>query len=534
MESAVEGRIDLAHEAPFRLGTLEVRPALRQLVRDDGNEEVLEPRVMQVLVALARAQGGIVSRDDLTRSCWEGRVVGEDAINRVVSRLRRAAEGIGQGSFRIETITKVGYRLLREGETGTPAPAPDSPLAQARAEVHRLRLDRRAMLAGAGLAVLSVGGGFAWRRFNPSPAPAATGTTKPPADIAPLMLQAQMAMTQGTAEGGNQAIGLLRRVVMLRPDYADGWGLLALSYSAAATGRPQQFEADMRARAAEARRRALALDPGNVYAKAAEGLARPVLGNWAAAENGLRASLASHPDNEMLISSLAGVLLGVGRCNEAANLLDGLWKRLPPNPGLAYTHVQSLWAAGRPDEADKAMDDAVALFGTSFAVWFTRFYLLMYSGRAREAIALGENREGRPTGIPEWNFEQVLIVARAMQSRAPRDIDAAVAVSLEGAHRGAGFAENGIQFLSALGRLDEAFAVADAYFFARGFDPGELRFSTEQGTYTRRNARRTHMLFYPPTAAMRADPRFARLAGELGLTSYWQASGVRPDYQATG
>jgi DNA-binding winged helix-turn-helix (wHTH) protein/tetratricopeptide (TPR) repeat protein len=528
----VEGRIDLAHEAPFQLGTLEVRPPLRQLARADGSEEVLEPRVMQVLVALARAGGGIVSRDDLTRSCWEGRVVGEDAINRVVSRLRRAAEGIGQGSFRIETITKVGYRLLREGQAGTPAPAPDSPLAQARAEALRLRLDRRAMLVGAGLAVTTVGGGlFTWRHFVASD-PARTD--KPPSDIAPLMIQAQMAMTQGTVEGGNQAIGLLRRVVSLRPDYADGWGLLALSYSAAAVGRPQQFEADMRARAAEARRRALALDPGNAYARAADGLAKPVLGNWTVAERGLRASLARHPGNDMLISSLAGVMLGVGRCAESAGLLDAIWKRNPPNPGLAYTHVQTLWAAGRPDEADKAMDDAVALFPTHFAVWFTRFYLLMYTGRVREAIALGENRGTRPTGIPQWNFEQVLIVARAMLSRAPRDIEAAVAVSLEGAHRGAGFAENGMQFLSALGRLDEAFAVADAYYFARGFDPGELRFSTEQGTYTRRNARRTHMLFLPPTAPMRADPRFARLTEELGLVRYWKDIGVRPDYQATG
>ncbi|WP_368855478.1 winged helix-turn-helix domain-containing protein, partial [Klebsiella pneumoniae] len=67
----MEGRIDLAHEAEFRLGALEVRPALRQLVRDDGVEEILEPRVMQVLVALAGASGAILSRDDLTRTCWE-------------------------------------------------------------------------------------------------------------------------------------------------------------------------------------------------------------------------------------------------------------------------------------------------------------------------------------------------------------------------------------------------------------------------------------------------------------------------------
>ncbi|WP_297695100.1 hypothetical protein, partial [Phenylobacterium sp.] len=47
---------------------------------------VLEPRVMQVLVALARERGEIVSRDDLIASCWAGRIVGEDAINRCTFR----------------------------------------------------------------------------------------------------------------------------------------------------------------------------------------------------------------------------------------------------------------------------------------------------------------------------------------------------------------------------------------------------------------------------------------------------------------
>jgi tetratricopeptide (TPR) repeat protein len=478
-----------------------------------------------VLVALARADGGILSRDDLTRRCWEGRVVGEDAINRVISRLRRAADTIGQGGFRIETITKVGYRLICEGQSTDVLP--HASIAEAHATIRRLRLDRRAMLIGGGLAIVTTSGALWFTRHPAKP-------NKPPADVAALMIQAQASMTQGTVEGGNQAIGLLRRVVTLHPDYADGWGLLSLCYSAAAFGRPRQFEADMRARAVEARRRAIALDPDNAYAVAAAGLFKPLLGNWQAAERGLRASLEQHPENDLLASSLAGVMLGVGRCGESAQLLDGIWKRVPPNPGLAYTHVQTLWAAGRPDEADKAMDDAVALYPTHFAVWFTRFYLLMYTGRAREAVALGENLEARPTGIPVWNFEQVLIIARAMLSRAPADIDAAVAAAMEGARKGAGFAENGIQFMSALGRLDEAFAIADAYYFARGFDPGELRFSTEQGTYTRRDARRTHMLFLPSTVALRADPRFLRLAGQIGLTRYWQQTGVKPDYQASG
>jgi adenylate cyclase len=101
--------IRLAREAPLRLGALIVEPALRRIAHDDGREAILEPRVMQVLVALAKAEGEILSRDDLAISCWPGVVVSEDALNRVISRLRRLADAMGE--FQIATITKVGYRL---------------------------------------------------------------------------------------------------------------------------------------------------------------------------------------------------------------------------------------------------------------------------------------------------------------------------------------------------------------------------------------------------------------------------------------
>jgi TolB-like protein/tetratricopeptide (TPR) repeat protein len=105
------GRIELAREQAFRLGSLEVDPPRRRVSLDDGREEILEPRVMQVLVALSKADGRIVSRDELLESCWRGVVVGEDALNRVIGRVRRLSEGLGAGFFSIETITKVGYRL---------------------------------------------------------------------------------------------------------------------------------------------------------------------------------------------------------------------------------------------------------------------------------------------------------------------------------------------------------------------------------------------------------------------------------------
>ena len=126
--SSPDDRINLAREAPVRLGPLAIKPALRRVAHDDGREEILEPRVMQVLVALIRAGGQIVSRDDLMMSCWHGVVVGEDAINRVMGRVRRLAGGLGGGEIKLETITKVGYRLVVSVETGRsvarPAPAP--------------------------------------------------------------------------------------------------------------------------------------------------------------------------------------------------------------------------------------------------------------------------------------------------------------------------------------------------------------------------------------------------------------------------
>ncbi|CAN7199078.1 winged helix-turn-helix domain-containing protein [Phenylobacterium sp. LjRoot219] len=105
-------RIDLASEPPLAIGELRLEPRLRRIVDAAGHEELLEPRVMQVLVALVRAQGGVVSRDELLQSCWNGAIVGEDAIERVLGRIRRLTQRFA--GLRLETVTKVGYRLLAD------------------------------------------------------------------------------------------------------------------------------------------------------------------------------------------------------------------------------------------------------------------------------------------------------------------------------------------------------------------------------------------------------------------------------------
>jgi TolB-like protein/DNA-binding winged helix-turn-helix (wHTH) protein len=101
----------LASLPTLRIGPVEVRPGTREVIGPGGNE-VVEPRVMQVLVCLIEARGEIVTRDALVERCWDGRAVSEDAINRVIARIRRLASEAGGGSFAIKTVHKVGYRLI--------------------------------------------------------------------------------------------------------------------------------------------------------------------------------------------------------------------------------------------------------------------------------------------------------------------------------------------------------------------------------------------------------------------------------------
>lgn len=110
---ALTDQIVLAKEPDFRLGGLEVCPCQRQVIAGAA-VEMLQPRIMQVLVALAERRGQVVSRDELMARCWGGFAVSDDAIHRCIARLRRLSET--HGGFRLETVTRVGYQLVEVRE----------------------------------------------------------------------------------------------------------------------------------------------------------------------------------------------------------------------------------------------------------------------------------------------------------------------------------------------------------------------------------------------------------------------------------
>jgi DNA-binding winged helix-turn-helix (wHTH) protein/tetratricopeptide (TPR) repeat protein len=512
----------LARERPFRLGDVEVRPGTREVV-GPGERVVVEPRVMQVLVALAHARGEIVDRDALIARCWGGRAVGEDAISRVISQLRRLSDGLGRDGWTLETITKVGYRLLPAGAAPPETAAEPLSAEPATAEAATPAAPSRRLLLGAAAgaattAVVGAGGYVAWRARR-----------RPPERAQVLFRKGVESLDAGSPEACAQAVAFLREAVSLAPDYADAWGALALAYNMSTSFTAPPRQPGVIAQAEAAARRSLELDADNPRGSAARALLTPTYGNWQAAEAQFERAMRLYPDAPYLPIAYIRVLNSVGRIRETVPLAQQAVKVDEFSPHYRYVLAHSLWGAGRVEEADIALEKARTRWPRQFALWFMQLFLWTYTGRIDRALAMGEDTANWPIGIPAPDVEISLIGVRALASGAPADIERAYEATMAAARRGAGYAENAMNWLCAIGRVDDAFTVARGLYFGEGFTVGDSRFSESQGRYMVRRKFNTHHLFMPPTAPMRRDLRWPKLMADLGIARYWRATGKQPD-----
>lgn len=85
----------------------------------------LKPKAMAVLIELARRPGATVTRDELLDRVWRSSYTTPSVVGHAVSALRRAFGESPQDSRYIETIPRLGYRLL------APAEFIDPPVAEA-------------------------------------------------------------------------------------------------------------------------------------------------------------------------------------------------------------------------------------------------------------------------------------------------------------------------------------------------------------------------------------------------------------------
>lgn len=500
--------IRLAQEPRLRLGALTIDPPSREVERD-GIREMLEPRVMQALVLLARNAGEVVSREELIKFCWDDRIVSENAVNRVMSRIRALAAGPGADAFEVQTIAKVGYRLTipnnPRAETAKSA-ATSGPTGKA--------IDRRAIVAG--LSVTLGAAVFAnWRRAE----------STVPNVAAELYRKGVEAQRQGLVEQNIQAVAFFREAVSADPNDARAWGALSLGYRHLLEA---GSAADMEATAALARSaaaRALELEPGNADAEVALILIPPFFRNWTSMEAALRQALKQHPEHWLLWGNLGRILAETGRWREAATTYNRAVMLDQFLPIARARQASTLWGGGRLQEADSAFARAAERWPGHPAIWFGRFNFLALSGNSAQAVALAGQRGSRPVGVPDATFALGVQLATALSDRNEATTNRATQSIRENVASGVLSVESAVLYLSALGAIDAAYALLGSYYSGSTDPKGGHR------PIARLERRYTDFLFMPPTEPLRRDPRFARLTAATGLDAYWRAAHTQPDYR---
>jgi transcriptional activator of cad operon len=130
----------------LRIGAWCVNPASGQISRD-GETARVEVRTMRLLLCLAEHVGKVVSINDLLDQVWSDVTVAPDSVYQAVASLRRLLGDDPKQPAYIETVPRLGYRLVAtvspwtdtsDSELSAPAAATDAPKVQKRSGL-RLR-----------------------------------------------------------------------------------------------------------------------------------------------------------------------------------------------------------------------------------------------------------------------------------------------------------------------------------------------------------------------------------------------------------
>lgn len=484
----------LSRRADFVLGDTIVRPSLRRLEGPLGSVTG-EPRVIQVLAALAEARGAVLSRDDLLQLCWDGRIVGDDAINRSIAEIRRLAANAG-ARFEVETVARVGYRITGVNWDAEPV--------MAASQSRHLKTRRKLLVGGIAAAAVLAGGSAAIIYRNRA------------AEIDGLIERGRVLQGSGGPKDKQRAEALFRKAIERDPMRADAWGWLANVL-------------DDQTSAREAAQRALILDAREPNARAVLALQRRDLGAWTQWEDELLAVLADAPDNAEALSLLTFFYQGMGRCKDSWLTNERAVRVEPFNPAHHHRRALKHWIFGRIGEADKVADQSLRLWPHSSTVWNARLLIYAFTDRAPAAQALLDDLASRPNNLTPQSVGSWREALNAIATRAPADVARAVDVCTKAASLAPGLAANAIMTFSHLGELDAAYRVANGLFEGRGSIVQQTRGGSMKDFYSASAWGRTQFLFIPATLPFRADARFPELCQRLGHVAYWQKRGIWPD-----
>lgn len=153
-------------------------------LRRDGVVQPVEPQVYRVLLYLLEHRDRVVTRDELFRTIWEGRVVADSALYSRIKSARAAIGDQGSQAAAIRTVSRTGYQFVAPVHTAPtlqpeaePSRIPDAAHTGAAATMAPRPRRQSLWLAAAVAALGAVGWGYSvpLHREATTPAPDAAG-----------------------------------------------------------------------------------------------------------------------------------------------------------------------------------------------------------------------------------------------------------------------------------------------------------------------------------------------------------------------
>src|SRR4029077_4621561 len=117
----------------LRIGDWCLNPTSGQISRN-GETARVEVRTMGVLLCLAERAGEVVSSEELLEQVWSGVYVNQDSVYQAVAWLRRLLGDDPKQQTYIETVPRLGYRMV-----ATVSPWTDKPIEEMGAQTNASR-----------------------------------------------------------------------------------------------------------------------------------------------------------------------------------------------------------------------------------------------------------------------------------------------------------------------------------------------------------------------------------------------------------
>ncbi len=491
---------DVNREPDFEIGGLTVRPAERR-VEIATRSLTLEPRVMQVLILLARARGRVVTRNELFDEVWAGAAVGDDSLNRAVAGVRKVV-AMAPDRLQLQTIPRTGYMLNEFSVEDGPAS----------------KITRRSALgAGAGVAALAALGGAVWFTRRPSPS-----SLEYDAALGEAMTAGPNSSDAG-ANSNDPAKDRLRRLLAKDPSDARAAGLLAFLITRSDDFRTSP-RPDALAEAQHFAEGAIAANTTEPNARLAMlNLNRAVLG-LAETEDALRAIITEAgpvPEATFAMSDLVFLLQAAGRTMDSWQVNEAAIRLAPLAIVPKFRKALKSWILGRNEDALKISERLIQQWPQHLYVWQARLQILAFNDRTDAALSMLADG-ARPPQVDWSRVSQWPVLLKALKEPTPSNVAAARDAAVATARKSLAQAGSGALAMGALGQVDTAFEIVEGLILSKGPLIANVSRGKRDTLANSTSWRQTQWLFTPPMRAVRHDPRFEGLCREAGLMDYWR------------